>query len=179
MRFEKEKLFCLRSGYICVLLEGLRGLETWGLTSSSHWSELHNSDTYEAKMLHAENLTMHSSLWCMSHGANLTTAISFRVARFFVHNLAPDTPLSDVTAQLWRPLPADDNEHDADALQLVWRKDLSLRSRNRMHVVRLNTAFPVSEELCRSRRRFEPCCGETQRAHDSSKHNFTPPTQRF
>ncbi len=49
-----------------------------------------------------------------------------------MHNLAHDTPIGPVVAQIWRP-PQD----DPDALTLVWSHELNLRFRNQSFVVRL------------------------------------------
>ena len=48
-----------------------------------------------------------------------------------MHSIADDTELSDVVAQVWRPV-----NDEEEALRLVWEKKLILEERNHSHVVR-------------------------------------------
>ena len=53
-----------------------------------------------------------------------------------MHNLAHDTPIGPVVAQIWRP-----QQDDPDALTLVWSHELNLRFRNQSFAVSLPQGY--------------------------------------
>ena len=53
------------------------------------------------------------------------------VRRLYVHSLPADVELTDVVAQIWRPVVGEE-----EALRLVWEKKLTIVERNETHVVR-------------------------------------------